>query len=190
MEAHVQRICQAGYYQLRNIAKLRRYMDQSSLETIIHAFITSRIDYCNSLLCGANQCVIRKLQMLQNAAARVLTQTRKVDHITPILKNLHWLPVQQRIVFKLLVITFKCVHNLAPRYLCELLHSYQPARNFRSSNMLFLHIPFTTSNLLTSAFSVLGPRLWNDLPFNVRCSQNLAIFKSRLKTHLFTECYP
>ena len=83
----------------------------------MHAFISSRLDYCNSLLYGINDGLLKKLQAVQNAAARVTTKTRKFDHITPVLRELHWLPVRKRIVYKLAVMVYKCLHRLAPPYL-------------------------------------------------------------------------
>jgi len=89
----------------------------------VHAFISSRLDYCNSLLYGINDGLLKKLQAVQNAATRVTTKTRKFDHITPVLRELHWLPVRKRIVYKLAVVVYNCLHGLAPPYLaadCDL----------------------------------------------------------------------
>ena len=82
-------------------------------QTLVHAFISRRLDYCNSLLVGAADCVIRKLQGVQNAAAWLITGTRKFDHITPILRDLHWLPVHQRIKYKIAMLVNKCLRGLA-----------------------------------------------------------------------------
>lgn len=93
----------------------------SSSKKVVHALITSRLDYCNSLYFGIDQCSVRRLQLVQNAAARLLTGTRRRDHITPVLSSLHWLPVVFRIQFKMLLLVFKSLHNLAPSYLTDLL---------------------------------------------------------------------
>ncbi len=98
----------------------------------IHAFITSRLDYCNALLGGCSACLINKLQMVQNAAARVLTRTRKYDHISPVMSTMHWLPIKLCIDFKILLITYKVLNGLAPQHLSELLSHYSPPRPLRS----------------------------------------------------------
>ena len=155
METHISSVCKAAYFHLRNISQLKRYLDQESLECVVHAFITTKLDYANSLLCGLPSAQISRLQAIQNTAARLLTGTRKHDHITPVLHSLHWLPVHQRIKFKTLVQVYKVVNNLAPRYLCDLLTPYAPSRNLRSSQQNLLKVPFTNSNLVkTRAFSI------------------------------------
>ena len=108
---------------------------------MIHAFVTSKLDYCHSLLSGLSQNQIQRLQYVQNSAARLLTGTRKYDSITPILKELHWLPMAERIDFKILLLTFKSLHNMAPIYLRELLSPYIPLRTLRSSSKSSLVIP-------------------------------------------------
>ncbi|KAF7690623.1 hypothetical protein C0J45_24441, partial [Silurus meridionalis] len=95
-----------AFFHLRNISKLRNMLSISDAEKLVHAFMTSSIDYCNALLGGCPASLINKLQLVQNAAARVLTRSRKYDHITPILSSLHWLPVKFRIDFKLLLLTY------------------------------------------------------------------------------------
>ena len=188
-EQHVNSVCRAGYLQLKILAKIRRFLDRKSLEILIHSFITTRIDYCNSLLCGINDRLVRKLQLLQNSCARLLAGFSRFDHITPVLCDLHWLPVKQRIIFKILVLTYKCIHGLSPSYLSSMLSLYQPVRNFRRDDLL-LCVPFTRSTRVkSSAFNHVAPFYWNNLPYTVRASPSIDVFKNRLKTHLFTECY-
>ncbi len=100
----------------------------TNAETLIHAFMTSRLDYCNALLGGCSACLINKLQLVQNAAAIVLTRTKKYGHISPVLSTLHWLPIKHCIHFKILLITYKALNDLAPQYLSELLLHYSPSR--------------------------------------------------------------
>ncbi len=106
MRHHVGMICKSGYYHLRNIARIEKCLSNNALQTVIHSLISSRLDYCNTLLAGVHKCVLQKVQYLQNSAARLLSGTHKFDHITPILKSLHWLTVECRIDFKVLLLTY------------------------------------------------------------------------------------
>jgi len=117
---------------------LRKFISTKNAETLIHAFITSRLDNCNSLLYGLPNTLLDKLQYVQNSAARLLTLSKKHDHITPILFNLHWLPINYRIKYKILLFTFKALHGLAPSYIGDLISRYKPGRSLRSSNELLL----------------------------------------------------
>ena len=100
------------------------------MEKNIHAFITTRLDYCNALYLGVSQSGLQRLQLVQNAAARLLTGTRRRDHITPVLSTLHWLPVRFRITFKVLLFVFKFRHGLAPSYISELLEKVGQQEGF------------------------------------------------------------
>ena len=173
-------------FHLRNLRHIRSYFTKSSFETVIHAFITSRLDYCNSLFAGLPASTLRPLQVAQNFAARILLKRSKFCHITPVLKELHWLPIESRIKFKIMLLTFKSLNDLAPQYLKSLLPLQTHSRQLRSSDTSKLIIPRT--NLVTMgdrAFSVCAPKLWNDLDPTVKNSTSLAIFKKNLKTHLF-----
>ncbi len=122
---------------------------------------------------------------MQNSAARIL-RTRMRDHITPVLVSLHWLPVSFRVDFKILMLTYKALHGLAPQYLSELLIPYTPTRDLRSSETGLLTVPLTRLRLMGDrAFSSLAPKLWNSLPIEIRQAETLSTFKSRLKTHFF-----
>src|SRR4029434_1185781 len=106
-----------------------------------HAFITSRLDYCNALLSGCSINSIKSFQLIQNAAARTLTRTKKYEHISPVLASLHWLPVKSRINFKVLFLTYKALNSLAPNYLKELVVPYRPPKPLRSQSAGLLVIP-------------------------------------------------
>ncbi len=162
-------------------------LSMSNAEMLIHAFMTSRLGYCNALLVGCSACLINKLQMFQNAAARVLTRTRKYDHISLVLSTLHWLPIKHCIDFKILLITYKALNGLAPQYLSELLSHYSPPRSQNSGHLIIPRISKSTAG--GRSFSYLVPKLWNNLPNTVREADTLCQFKSRLKTHLFNLAY-
>ena len=149
-----------------------------------HAFISTRLDYCNALYTGINQASHARLQLVQNAAARLLTGTCKHDHITPILASLHWLPVHFRIHFKILLFVCKSLNDLAPQYITEIIHVYTPPRALRSADQLRLVVPKSRQkNRGDPAFSVVAPKLWNELPTHVKMALTLDTFKTRLKTN-------
>ena len=106
---------------ISKIGKIRRCLNRQSTERLIHAFVTSHVDYCNSLYSGLPNSTLAPLQHVQNTAARLVTKSRKHEHITPILNSLHWLPVVNRIKFKILLLVFKIKHGFAPTYLSDLL---------------------------------------------------------------------
>ncbi|XP_054865229.1 uncharacterized protein LOC129348587 [Amphiprion ocellaris] len=130
--SHIKQICRTSFFHLRNIVKIRNILSQSDAEKLVHAFVTSRLDYCNSLLSGCPNSSLKHLQLIQNAAARVLTIVSKRDHISPILVSLHWLPVKCRIEFKILLLTYKALNNQSPSYLKDLIVPYYPSRTLRS----------------------------------------------------------
>ncbi len=157
-------------------------LETSNAEMLIQAFMTSRLDCCYALLVGCSARLINKLQMVQNAATRVLTRTRKYDHISPVLSTLHWLPMKHRIDFKILLITYKALNNLAPQYLSELLLHYSLPRPQCSQNSGHLIIPrISKSTAAGRSFFYLAPKLWNNLPNTVWEVDTLCQFKSRLK---------
>ena len=157
----------------------------------MHAFIISKLDFCDSLLYGLPKYEINKLQSVQNAAARVIACLTKFDHISDTVKDLHWLPVEQRIIFKINLICFKILNNLAPDYLVDLIHAHEPARYLRSSSDKW-HLVIKPYNLKTygfRAYSVIAPILLNHLPVGIRLIDDVNIFKSKLKTFFFKQVY-
>ena len=191
MEKHIANVCRAGWACIRRIGKLRKYLDAAATEKLAHAFITSRIDCCNSLLLGLPDKMILHLQRLQNATARLVCCAKRSEHITPLLHRLHWLPVQQRIIFKTLLLTFKCLHNMAPAYLCELISRYKPRRTLRSSTLTLLEVPPLPRTVSYGAwtFAAQAPSLWNELPESIRSIDSISHFKRSVKTHLFNQYY-
>ena len=162
-------------------------MSQDALKTLISAFVLSRINYCNSLLAGCPKQLIHKLQKVQNNAARLICRTLKSDHISPVLHTLHWLPVEQRTEYILLLLALKSVNNDGPSYLSDLLKFYIPSPQLHSSsNTRLLPIPsFHLKSFGQRKFSYQAAVLWNSLPISLRHSNSTLAFKSALKTHLF-----
>ena len=124
-----------------SVACIRKYLSRESTEMLVHAFITFRVDYCNGLLYGLPSYQFHKLQRVLNASARLVCNVPRFCHISPLLRGLHWLPVKARIEFKILLITFKAIHGLAPKYLCELLTFKSSLYNLRSWGTILLSMP-------------------------------------------------
>ncbi len=181
----------SSFFHLRNLEKMKSCLTFKSPEIAIHALISSRLDYCNSLYKGISQASIQRLQKVQNAAARLLLNIKKREHITPSLISLHWLPVQYRIDFKLILLVYKSLHGLAPTYLSELLIEHQSGRTLRSTNQNLLKIPRTKlSQKGDRAFAAVAPKFWNSLPLHVKNVDSVHVFKVQLKTYLFAMVYP
>jgi len=183
---HANNICRALSRTFHSIGRIRKYLSQADTERIVHAFVLSRLDYCNSLLYGFPSREIEKLQRLQNTAARLTVCMKKTDHITPVPKKLHWVPVNDRITFKLLLLTYKSLNSLAPVYINELLYHYTPCRSLRSSDSNFLVIPKTTTITYGDrSCAAIAPKLWNQLPLAIRQSDSVDSFKRVMKTYLY-----
>ncbi len=185
-DPHVQNTVKNSFFHLRNIARLRPMLSLPVAEKLINTFVFSRIDYCNALLAGVSKSTLSKLQSVQNSAARILTRTKTSEHISPVLESLHWLPVRFRIDFKIIMLTYKALHSLAPHYLSQLLSVYTPSRDLRSSDSGLLVIPPTRLRSMGDrAFSSCAPKLWNCLPSEIRQAESFSVFKSVLKTYFF-----
>ena len=188
MHAHINMVCRNASLALRRIGRIRPFLNKSTTEILIHAFVTSLLDNCNSLLFGIPDKDTSKLQRIQNSAARLVSRSKKSVHITPILRELHWLPIKSRIHYKVILLTFSIVHGLSPHYMSELVSSYTPARALRSSAHQLLQIPRrNTKTYGKRTFTYSGPTLWNSLPDSLRSEMNVHVFKRKLKTYLFTQ---
>jgi hypothetical protein len=191
MRNQISSVSRSVTFHLRNISRIRRFLDFDSCNDIIRSLVLSRLDYGNVLLMGANITDISRLQTLQNWAAKLIFLAKKRDHASPLLQQLHWLPVQDRISFKVMLYVFKCLAGIAPVYLSSCLELYNPTRkDLRSaSDFTRITVPRIRSRSFKSAadksFSYAAPRIWNNVPSSVRCAQSLPIFKKGLKTHLF-----
>ncbi len=183
MHEHVNYICKRGFYHVKDLFSLRKFLDEKDTNTAAHAFVTSILDYGNSLLYGISGYLIDKLQVLQNAAVRAVKKKRKLDHISEDRMSINWLPVEARIKFKYLLTAWKCMNNKAPEYLKELLVRRNDTRlQYRNT----LITPKTNNKTHGDiAFSKAAPLLWNELPHELRNTEKLETFKKRLKTHLF-----
>ena len=149
------------------------------------------MDYCNSLFLGIPQYNLDKLQQTLNMSCRVIKQLPKSAHITGYLAELHWLRVGECIKYKVSMLMFKCLHNLAPQYLIDItIFTYHQELNLRSRNNCVLPTRLSRTTMVhTGSISSMGPQICNSLPVAVKNTNNLDTFKSRLKTHLFTQSY-
>ena len=189
MNTFVSKITQSCHFHLKNIGKIRDILDIDTTHMLTHAFITSRLDYCNSLLTGIPKYMIQRLQNIQNKAARLVLRKGKDVPTKAVLKELHWLPIEERINFKIATQTYKCLNDSAPQYLSTLVNKHVPARPLRSGSLNLLECPRTKTTYEEKAFSVTAPKVWNNLQPKTRSSQTLTIFKRNLKTELFKKAF-
>uniref|UniRef100_A0A8C6Q7A5 Reverse transcriptase domain-containing protein n=1 Tax=Nothobranchius furzeri TaxID=105023 RepID=A0A8C6Q7A5_NOTFU len=172
MGCQINAVVRSCFYKLR----LKPILKGAHLESVIHAFIISRLDYANSILIGLPASALNRLQVVQNAAARFLTNTPRRDHITPVLARLHWLPVNFRVKFKILTFVFKALNGLAPDYLSDLVTRYVPNRALTSADCLLLLVPSMKCKMRGQrAFVYAAPTLWNALPLSVRLALPLSV---------------
>ena len=140
MNTHVHNVCSAAYFHLFDIKRIRKYLSKETTEKLVHAFFSSRIDYCNSLLYGLPAKQLYKIQRVQNTTTSIIFRLPKFCHITPVLVDLLWLLVRYRIDFKICLFTFKALHGLAPSYNSNLFSVKENKYHLRSSKALLLNI--------------------------------------------------
>jgi len=192
MTTHVSRTVSTCFYQLRRLKSARRSLPTESAKSLVSAFVTSRLDYCNGVLAGVAQRQIDRLQAVLNAAARLLYGGTKRDHITPLIKDkLHWLRFAQRITYKLCVLVYKSLHGCAPGYLSELVvpAGNASAMRLRSADNHCIVRPRSRLKFGDRGFSIAAPDAWNSLPLHVKTASSLSIFTEKLKTELFLRSY-
>lgn len=189
MKPHVDSIMKSCYVQMRNLSKIRKYLTEEAAKSLTHAFVSSRLDMMNSILYNIPDNLLNKLQLIQNNAARIVKKANRYCHITPLLQDLHWLPIKFRIQFKLLLSVFKSIHGEGLAYLASMLEEYRPSRRLRSADQSRLREPLIHKKYGERAFSVAGPKLWNALRDDIKKAETVCTFKSKLKTFLFQKAY-
>ena len=189
MHKHVTQLVCSCYGVLRQLRSIRRSLPRTALTTLVSSFIVSKVDYCNVVLAGLPQRELDCVQSVVNASARLSADARKYDHVTPLLMDLHWLRVPERVKFKLCVLMHRCLTGAAPRYLTELAVPVASTarRRLRSVSSADLVVPPTRrSTIGDRPFAVAGPRAWNSLPSDIRTSApSFDTFKKHLKSYLF-----
>ena len=187
--AHISKLCSLSFYTLHNIRRIRKYLNPESAKALVIALVIGRLDYCNSLFYGLPAVQINKLQRIQNAAARLISNIPRFAHISPVLIELHWLPVKYRIIFKIILLTYKSLNGCAPSYISELISLKQKGRyNLRSCSECLLTVPndIMKKTMGERAFAAAAPSVWNKKPNFLRNQpMSLNSFKKSLKTYLF-----
>ena len=210
MKSHIEFKCNTAFFQLYSLRWIRKYLSHQATESLIHAFIFSHIDYCNGLLNSVPKHQLNKLQRIQNMAARLLHKLPKFSHVTPLLIDLHWLPVEYHVRYKLLLFTYKGIHQLTPQYINEMftrkstwyrswLSSIARSIVFVNGNVsgdiafddiIYLSVPRTRSVTFEQrSLAVTGPQLWNSLPIDIKMENSLVVFKRKIKTYLFKQAF-
>ena len=179
MKPQISNVIRSSTFQLRNISRIRKYLNRDATEQIIHSLITSRLDNNCALLYGLPANQLYRLQKFKILLLASITFSRKSCHITPISKELHWFPVTQRIVFKLLLIVYKCTHNIAPSFffwtpLTIFTNAYASLRQQATSSEAK-----SNRSWGDGSFAIAAPRLWNELPFNIRTAKSIIVFKKK-----------
>ena len=190
MKQHIAKVTSTCYYQLRRLRQIRHLVGQELTTQLVHAFVLSRLDYGNSVLAGLPESSTAPLQCVQNAAARLILGLKMRDNVSPALRQLHWLPVHQRINYKLCVMMHSIHIKQCPTYLSDLIQATanNPSRlGLRSANTTDYRKPKCRTALGQRAFSYAGPLAWNELPATIRHIADHQLFRKQLKTHYFLD---
>jgi len=173
------------FLKLRDLAKMKTFLTTKQMGTLTQAIVISSLDYCNALYYGCSQASIAQLQNIQNRACRLVFGLKKRDSVEEKLKSLHWLKVKERIEFKLCLLIFKAVNGVAPAYLCDLV-TFVSSSSRRTSS---LHLPVGSTRSHPRAFQTVAPKIWNQLPIEIKTCSDIDLFKTLLNTHLFKKSY-
>ena len=185
MQKDIANTCRTTYMHIRKIRSIRCYLNEPATKSLVNATVISRLDYCNSLYIGLPLKSLYKLQLALNTAARLISGTHRHSHITPVLQQLNWLPIIKRCQFKILILTFKALHQQTPKYICDLFHWYTPTRALRSaSNISLVASRSKTVRYGKRLIDTSSATLWNSLPHEIKCATNVGYFKNILKPYL------
>ena len=183
MHAHVGHITRVCFVMLRQIRAV-------AAKALVTSLVLSKLDYCNSVMVGLPKTLTRRLQSIDNAAAKLVMRKHKYDHITPILSELHWLGIERRIEFKVALLVFKCLKEMAPPYLASKvtrLRDLPSRKRLRSSSSSLLFVPVGQLKCAGDrSFTVAGPKIWNQLPPQVASAATIESFRKSLKMHLYS----
>ena len=153
------------------------YVNRYTAKIVACTIVSSRFDYCNALLAGMSEFNLNKLQHVQNTLAHVVTGLCRRDHITPALKELHWLPIRARITFKVVTVVYRLRLRQQPPYLADLISDYVPMRTFRSLTKILLAEPSFRTNIGHRSFRYVAAKTWNNLPDDIETVDSLSLFR-------------
>ena len=184
----IDQLCKSVRFQLNNVSQIRKYVSEDVCHHVIRSHVLSRLDYCNRLLTELSPSnTLRRLQSLQNWAARIIFRLDRRHDTMPLLTSLHWLPIKQRIVFKILLFVYKFFHDQAPEYFSDCLELYRPVRTNLRSNAdpfrLTFHVARSKAGDCTC--TVAAAKEWNKLPSSINAAPSVDVFKKLLKTYIF-----
>jgi len=193
LNQHVQTVCGVAYSNIRKIQSIRHYLTVDAAKTLACTLVLSRLDYCNGLFHGSDKCLIRKLQLVQNSAAKLIFRAKKYDHVTPLLHSLHWLPVSSRIEYKIACICFDAKFHVGPDYIQQLVITYDNPSDYclrsRDDARTLQTSKRGSASFGDRAFSMAAVDVWNSLPHFIRHSSSREEFRHSLKTYLFSKAY-
>ena len=188
--SHISAFCSSCFYHMRDLWRICRHLVLDSAKLLATALVSSRLDYCTSLLYGIADIYLTRLQCVQNQLARLVTKSSPFTRSIPLLRSLHWLPVRFRILFKINLLTYKTLREKQPVYLHSMLAASIPSHSLRSNNDNSLSVPRVKTNTGARGFHSCAPSLWNNLSLSVHSASSVATFKKYLKTHLFDLAFP
>ena len=190
-ENHISTKCRVASYNLYHIASIRKHLTMDSAKSLASTMVLSHLDYCNSLLYGLPASTLKRIQRIQNRAAKIVLQRSRHDSRKRALYDLHWLPINYRIEYKIALLVFKCLHGAAPKYLVNLISLRDHVCVIRSTSQgSILKVPSTSRKTFADrSFSVCGPKVWNALPCHIRTCDDIDNFRKLLKTHYFVNAF-
>jgi hypothetical protein len=183
LNSHTSSVCKSAFYHIRALRHIRKSLTDDMAMAVAVSLVQSRLDYANSLFFGISKSNLTKLQRVQNTLARIVLKRHPRHPSSGLLSELHWLPIDRRIEFKLATITHKALFSHQPPYLSSLLHPYSPSRSLRSSDQQLLAIPRCTTEFGRRSFSHAAPSVWNNIPIEIRSIPDITVFKRKLKSH-------
>jgi len=171
----VNNVCKSAYYDVKALRHICKLLTDDATKTVACAMVAGRLDCCNAVLIGSSTSNIDKLQRVQNTLARVVSRRSRFDRATPLLADLHWLPVRYRIGYKPALITFKALTRQEPQYLAELIRMFEALRQLRPRGANILQCSPATLNFSRNAFCHAAPAVWNKLSETVTSDITVSI---------------